>query len=367
MKILWLTNVPSPYRVDFFNELGKSCDLTVLFEKATSTERDESWEEHHFIHFRGVILKGIDFDVDKAVSVQMIRYLNQYKTETIVVSDLATPTGIMAIEYMKLCKIPYLLEGDGGFAGSGSGWKESLKKQIIKGAKAYLSTSRSHDEYFLTYGASKERLYRYPFTSIKEEDILPAVVDQEKKQRLKQKLGIAREKAILTVGQFIHRKGFDLLLKAAKRIDPNAAIVIIGGEPTERYYDLIDRLDLDNVYFVGYQSKVKLKEYFCMADVFVLPTREDIWGLVINEAMAYGLPVVTTNRCIAGLELIEDEKNGYIVPVGDRKKLAETINLLLNRDELRESIANHNLNKIREFTVERMAERHLEIFEELKR
>jgi len=56
MKILWLTNVPSPYRVDFFNELGKKCELTVLFEKRTSDERDRSWENYEFLNFTGVFL-----------------------------------------------------------------------------------------------------------------------------------------------------------------------------------------------------------------------------------------------------------------------------------------------------------------------
>lgn len=51
------------------------------------------------------------------------------------------------------------------------------------------------------------------------------------------------------------------------------------------------------------------------ADIFVHPTREDIWGLVVNEAMAKGLPVITTDRCVAGLELIKNESVGRIVPV----------------------------------------------------
>ena len=61
------------------------------------------------------------------------------------------------------------------------------------------------------------------------------------------------------------------------------------------------------------------------ADAFVLPTREDIWGLVINEAMAYGLPVVTTDRCNAGLELIKNNVNGYVVHVDDKGELAKKL------------------------------------------
>ena len=56
MKILVLTNIPSPYRVDFFNEWGKYCDLTVAFEKEASDERDNSWKKYQFTHFKGVLL-----------------------------------------------------------------------------------------------------------------------------------------------------------------------------------------------------------------------------------------------------------------------------------------------------------------------
>ena len=80
-------------------------------------------------------------------------------------------------------------------------------------------------------------------------------------------------------------------------------------------------MNLNNVHFIDFKNKDTLKEYYHVADVFVLPTREDIWGLVINEALAYGLPVITTDKCMAGLEMIENGKNGYIIPVNDVKKI----------------------------------------------
>jgi len=95
--------------------------------------------------------------------------------------------------------------------------------------------------------------------------------------------------------------------------------------------------------------------------VFVLPTREDIWGLVINEAMAYGLPVITTDRCVAGLELVEDGVNGFIVPVKDVKLLAEKMNELLAADTA--AMGAVSLDKVREYTIEGMVRAHKDIFE----
>ena len=58
MKVLFLTNIPSPYRADFFNEFGKLCDLTVTYEGLTSTERDSKWVGEKAVNYKPVFLKG---------------------------------------------------------------------------------------------------------------------------------------------------------------------------------------------------------------------------------------------------------------------------------------------------------------------
>ncbi len=160
---------------------------------------------------------------------------------------------------------------------------------------------------------------------------------------------------VFAVGQFIHRKGFDFLLKAASDID--AEIYIIGGKPDGNFDQYQDK----NVHFLDFMTKDKLREYYRAADVFAMPTREDIWGLVVNEALSYGLPVVTTDKCVAGLELIKPGLNGYIVPVEDYKSLALSIN---NAAFLK---AIYSYKSISDYTMENMTERHIEILEGLKR
>lgn len=108
-------------------------------------------------------------------------------------------------------------------------------------------------------------------------------------------------------------------------------------------------------------EKEKLQVYYQAADLFVLPTREDIWGLVINEAMAAGLPVITTERCVAGVEMLDKE---FIVPVENEQMLAEKITSLLENEEKLLKAATDNLNRSREYTIENMAKEHLKIFYE---
>ncbi len=358
MKVLFLTNIPSPYRVDFFNELGKYCSLTVLFEKGFSDERDVSWKNYSFENFKGVFLKGKSIKTDSALCFDVIKHLKQNSYDKVVCTNFSTPTGMLAINYMRAKKIPYYLESDGGFAKNGKGFKEKLKKHFIKGAKGYFSTASEHDKYYLAYGATPDKLIRYPFTALKEQDVLKTLPKSEEKEALKKELFLKEEKIILSVGRFIYGKGFDVLINAAKNIPSNCGVYMVGGKPPIEYIEQKEKLGLQNVYFVDFKLKDELQKYYKAADVFVLPTRKDVWGLVINEAMAAGLPVITTNTCGAGVELIENGKNGFIVPAGSVEDLANAINKALTQPEM----GQNSLDKIKNYTIEQMAKRHIEIF-----
>lgn len=82
---------------------------------------------------------------------------------------------------------------------------------------------------------------------------------------------------------------------------------------------------LDNIHFIDFIEHDKISNYLKASDLFVLPTRSDVWGLVVNEAMASGLPVITTNMCVGGVELVDDSDNGYIVDVDNTRQLSDAI------------------------------------------
>ena len=113
------------------------------------------------------------------------------------------------------------------------------------------------------------------------------------------------------------------------------------------------------MHFIEFKTKQELKDYYLAADLLCLQTRGDVWGLVINEGMAMGLPIITTDCCVAGLELVEIGKNGYIVSVEDEIELSDKINLILSDDLLRSKFAENSLNKIQQYTIENMAKRHI--------
>ena len=287
LRVLFLANVPSPYRVEFFNVLGRECDLTVLYQLHSSAERDKKWTAQADPCYARIYLKGRATGVDKALCPGVISWL-QKGWDAIVISGNTSPTELLAIAWCKLRGIPYCLEADGAFPGSGSGIREFVKTQAIRGANMYLSTCRELDKYYLRYGADLQRIRRYRFSSLTEADILPQRPSREAKTAIRGELGIREEKVLLSIGQFIPRKGIDLLLQAANGMDKRIGIYIVGGTPTEEYLTFARENDLTSVHFVPFQEKESLKRYYIAADAFVLPTREDIWGLVVNEAMAFG-------------------------------------------------------------------------------
>lgn len=357
MKVLFLTNMPSYYRTDFFNQLGYFCNLTVLFEKKDAKHRDSKWLSNEFKNFDAIFLDNIKY------KLKINKYLSRKKYDIIIVGGYSTPIGMLSINYMNLKKIPFILNVDGGFIPKKENFiKKVIKKYYISSARYWLSTGKETTEYLINYGANFEKIFIYPFTSLLQKDLLEYPISYSAKKKLKSKLHISEEKIILSVGRFIYKKGFDVLLRACRGIPSCYGVYIVGGEPTEEYIKLKQDFNLTNVHFIGFKSKKELKQYYMASDLFVLPTRQDVWGLVINEAMAYGLPVITTNKCIAGLELIKNQENGFIVPINNAEILADKINEILGNEIILKKIAENNLKKIKKYTIENMADEHMCIF-----
>ncbi|GHV00334.1 hypothetical protein FACS1894211_07420 [Clostridia bacterium] len=360
IKVLFLTNIPSPYRVCFFNALGRLCELTVVFELKSASNRVVGWQEFSATTYSEIYLNGKQTAVDAAKCRNAKKYLTD-NYDIIVLGGYATPTQQIAIKYLHKKKIPFILNSDGAFIPE----KESVikkwyKKFLIGKADAWITSGQNSVRQLEYYGANRERIFVYPFSSVGIDDIASELPAKER-SALREELGIHEKKIIITVGAFIERKGIATLLKAAKSlIDDDIGVYIIGGEPNAEYLDLVGQNS--KIHFMKHLQKADLTKYYKASDLFVLPTREDIWGLVVNEAMAVGLPVITTNKCNAGLELVKDGINGYLIDVDDVNALTDRIRRVIFNDEKLSAMSRYNLDLIKDYTYTKMAERHLEIF-----
>lgn len=362
MKVLFCVNIPSPYRVDFFNELGRHCELTVCFERSSSSERDAKWVSDRAINYTAVFLKLRPFSYDRTVGWGLMQYLRKCDADIIVMANYYSPSAMMALSYLRWSGRPFYMEDDGGFYSEEKGAKRWLKKWLVGGCFKYLTTSEESMKHLEYLGLKRTQIHKYPFSSVKESAISSLEdCQKDKKAAVKRQLGIPEEHVIVAVGQFIYRKGFDILLDAFEKIQSGSiGLYLIGGKPTDHYLEQIKRLKLKHVHFPGFMSRDELSAYYKMADVVAFPTREDIWGLITNETFAYGVPVVATDRCISALEMVENGKNGYVVPVNDSQALAEKLKQVIDTGS--EYYARACLQTAHQYSIEAMVEAHLKIW-----
>jgi glycosyltransferase involved in cell wall biosynthesis len=106
------------------------------------------------------------------------------------------------------------------------------------------------------------------------------------------------------------------------------------------------------VCFPGFAQREDLAVVYSLAEVLVLPTRSDTWGLVVNEAMVCGLPIVVTSVAGCAQDLVEDGWNGYVVPPRDPDRLAAAIRSLAEQPETREQMSARSRERIRHYSPE---------------
>mgnify|MGYP004616153527 CR=1 FL=1 len=362
-KVLILTTVMAPYRVDLFNQLGKSkdIDLTVCFEQIKDAGRNSKWYKKDFKHFKSIVLKKANKSLNfiKCDFLKMI----DCSYDCVIFYEYSTITALLSIIKCKMRNIKYFINCDGSI-NTKDNFKKYIKKFCVSNATACLANGESAKEYFLRYNAKDSRIYMHKFTSFFEFEILKKTLSSEEKRKLKAKLGINHDFIYLSIGSFIYRKGFDLLLKAVNEFhsDKNVGFIVIGGGDKKlEYLNYISENKISNIEFIDFMDKDKIIEYYDAADIFVFPTREDIWGLVITEAMSRGLPIISTNMCASAVELVDD-KNGSIVPSDDYELLKQALERFSKCSYSKiEQMGINSLKKVNLYSIENLAKSHIDV------
>ena len=191
------------------------------------------------------------------------------------------------------------------------------------------------------------RLYRAPRGKIQ---VIPAGVDLDlfkpmEKAQTRQSLGVTENRVILYVGRIEPLKGIDILLNAVASLEDktDTRLLVVGGQPGHddelaRMKSLAAQLDIaDMVTFTGAVPQTELPRYYGAADVFVLPSHYESFGLAALEAMACGVPVVASR--VGGLKtFVKDGKTGYLIPWRCPEPFAQRLSILLANPALRESM-----------------------------
>jgi glycosyltransferase involved in cell wall biosynthesis len=131
-------------------------------------------------------------------------------------------------------------------------------------------------------------------------------------------------KVFLFIGQYINRKGIPELLQAFTNFNNDSQLIMCGDGPLKTMVQEY-ALRFNNICDRGFIQPQKLPEIMAQADVLILPSREDNWGLVVLEAAAAGLALICSDACGAAYDLIQEEKNGFIFPAGDVAALTKAM------------------------------------------
>jgi glycosyltransferase involved in cell wall biosynthesis len=349
MKVFWLFNHPAPYKVDFFNELGKEVELDVYFERASEKSRNRTFYSESPLSFSCHICSSFCWGEGNNYTREPIKALKKNHYDIIVLNGWRTLTEQRAIAFCKRHHLDYVFWINGGIIKSNeSSLVRKIKKHYIKGASSYFSPDSNSSAYLVHYGADKDKIIIYPYSSIYEKDLVTAPLSKESKLALRKKLGLKGERIFISVGQFIERKNYKELISLFAKMDKEDVLYIMGeGSQKEEYEKLIDSLGLVNVHLLPYKPHNEVLEYFRAADCFVFFSKEDIYGHVVNEALSQALPVVSSKSVNAATHLLNNGENGFLIDLGNEEQIIGFLRLFPNKD-----MENGALKKATENTME---------------
>ena len=356
-KVLIVFNHPAPYKVRLFNELSKAFDLHVIFERPANKDRNKAFYFEDTYNFTTHEVRGLKVGKEGFISYGVKKHLKQNKYDLILMNGYSHFAEMKAINWMKKHGVPYVLYINGGTIKKESCLKRKIKHHYIAGAKAYFSPDEESNKYLVHYGADPKVIYNYPYSTIFENEIIKSKPD---KTKFRKELDINFDKVFVSSGQLIARKNYISLVKEWQKFPENYGLFIIGdGEQRKEIEKHILDEKLNNVVLTGFLPRQQMFKYFQASDAFLFPSKEDIYGHVINEAMSQGIPVVSTNKVNSAIKLIKNGENGFLLDDLTGNDLEQVIDRVLKIDSFKSCIQTANEN-----TIEKMAECHIKIIDE---
>ncbi|HZJ89311.1 MAG TPA: glycosyltransferase [Bacilli bacterium] len=360
MKILIVFNHPAPYKVALFNGLSKSHDVHVIFERSKEKDRHDDFYNEKKYNFKVHFIKGINIGTFNHFSFGVKRHLKKHQYDLIIMNGYSTFTEMIALNYLKRKKINYAFYINGGIAKNETKLKTKIKRHFLQGAFLYFSPAQEASDYLVHYGVDQKLIHHYPYSTVYEKDIVTRKLSQQTKKAFWQNENITGENFTVCVTSFIKRKNNLCLINAWEDIDEKHPLVLIGDGKRKRLYEkTIKKLKLRHVHLLPFMSRDLLFNYLKHADNAVYLSNFDIYGHVINEALAHGLNVLTNNNMVAARHLIRDTKNGLILNDGD--DLTEKLEVLFKSNFWNEATKTAKSN-----TIEKSLERHLKIIGTIK-
>lgn len=268
---------------------------------------------------------------------QMKAILLHKKYDFIEINGYADFLRFFLIQYAKFNKLPYAIETDTQLSIPHNHIKRLLKniylKYIFWGKYAYgFAGGTRQKSLFEYYGMTQNNIFVLPMTVDLEQFL--SIARKHEKSFYKEKYGFKDKKVVLYAGRFEDVKNISLLLSAISEVNKkyrDVCCLLIGkGTLKTKLEKQCKDCCIENVYFQDYKLMPELAEYYCLADVFVLPSNFEPWGLVVNEALACFTPVIASDKVGAVDDLIQNGVNGDVFESGNTQELEQKLEYWLN-------------------------------------
>jgi glycosyltransferase involved in cell wall biosynthesis len=278
----------------------------------------------------------------------------------------AIPSGIVGGAIARHARVPHVLTIIGGDIYDPSKWS-SPHRFFPAGVAAKWALRHADDHVAISTDIAR-RAHQY-FGAPEGIEVIPLGIAQPRFERVpREALGMfADRKYVVAVGRLVRRKDYPTLLKAIQLLDrQDTSLMILGDGPERENLNALahDLRISEQVELRGFVSEAEKYQLLANSDVFALASLHEGFGVVYLEAMHCGLPIVAADQG-GQIDLLEEGKTGYLVPVGDARALGDGLRELLCNPSLAKQISQHNLERIEEFSVSRLAARYEQAFEKV--
>ena len=366
-RVVILTEIISPYRIPVFNALAQTggIELHVIFLAETDAalwqwkvyKEDIRFSFEVLPHWRRKLL-GYNVLLNRGMTAA----LEKAKPDVVVCGGYSYLAMWQAQGWARKRGIPVLLWSESNLQDrrSGRAAVEKLKKRFLRGCCGFVVPGKSAAAYLRTFGIREAVIFTAP--NAVDNDFFGAAARTARGQvvAVRAKLGLP-ERYFLFVGRMIPEKGTLLLLDAYARLDgslrQDVGLVIVGeGAGRTRCEEIAREIRPGKVEFPGFLHREELAAHYALAECFVFPTFSDPWGLVLNEAMACGLPVIASDVAGATPDLVRDGWNGRVVRAGDLDGLVSAMRQLAEDLTGRQEMARNSTQHIANYTAQSWAD-----------
>ncbi|MBA7514952.1 D-inositol-3-phosphate glycosyltransferase [subsurface metagenome] len=365
-KVLIITNIISPYRIPLFNSISEKSIFNSKVLALAESEENRKWVvKKDDIKFDYEILPGWHFFIrSKEISIHLNRGIFKifwkYNPEIVITSGYDSLVYWQAFLYCKIFKKKFIVWNGSNLltTRSKSGIRGKLKHIIIKAANRYIAYGIKAKEYLEYFGANSKHIY-ISRNTVDMKYFRDKVFQYRNRINFKKERQRYPKYLLLYVGQLTKGKGIIRVLKLLNNlVDPDVGFIIVGSGPEEKKLKAYcTQNKLQNVIFEGFRQQDKLYKYYALADIFIFPSFYDIWGLVVNEALASGLYVLSSKYVGASYDLIKEGWNGEIFEPYD---IEEVVNLFKrvkeNIEDIRDRRDDISQYACREFNIEKSAD-----------